>query len=155
MPAAEPGVTFKEIDINYQGFKDNIDYSGIDLLQMPKLKWLWLNEFFDGPLQGIVEVEGKLGICCFVEESDNESEQGWYRKFVVLELSDEQIKAEQYWHNEFVKYVGDHFKCNPDSSRITVGAQKPKSEWDKFYVPYKEKYQPNFESNKVLGWTKI
>ncbi|KPJ91001.1 MAG: hypothetical protein AMJ53_12525 [Gammaproteobacteria bacterium SG8_11] len=132
-----------------------MDYKNVQELPSSEVKWLWINKFFDGPLQGIVEVNGGFCLGDFLEESKSEKEEGWYRRFVVIKLSKEQEAVERYWHSEFVKYVGNHFECNPDSSRIKVGATVPQSEWNKFYVPYKKRNKPSFDSNEVIGWTKI
>lgn len=85
------------------------------------------------------------------EEADDEKKQNWFRKYWILRLSQQQLDAEIYWHDQFCKYVGDHFDCRVDGSRIKIGAQHAESEWKNFYGPYKE-YHPDFNNNQVIGW---
>ncbi len=87
-----------------------------------------------------------------IEESEDESLNEWYRRYAILALTKEEINCEEYWHSEFCKYVGDHFDCKANSTRVKTEATMPQSEWDKFYVPYKEKYKQDYTGNEVLGW---
>jgi hypothetical protein len=124
-------------------------------------KMLWVNDKWDGMLAGVCEVEGKrFYIKCLTEESKHESFKDekepvkivfgtWddpkstynfaygtrVRVFGLYELTEEEWREEDYWHEEFCKYVGSHNDLRPGKG----GKVKPRSMHHKFYDRAKKK----------------
>jgi len=141
--------------IKYSELRDTQEYSKVSYLSQEEVKWLWINDYFDGPLEGMVEVDSEMFLCKLAEEVEEEAAENWFRKYWIIKLTPDQLDTELYWHEEFCKYVGEHFVCSEDGSRKTAGAKHPRVEWDKFYKPYKENYKPDFTNNEVIGWCKL
>jgi hypothetical protein len=100
--------------VKYSKVIENNNYSEMNQLSNNSVKWLWVNDYFDGPLAGIVKIESSMYFATLAQESEDEYKEGWFRKYWIIKLSEEQLKEEIYWHNEFCKHVGMHFTCNEE-----------------------------------------
>ncbi len=132
--------TFKDLD------KDS-DLSEFKKLRLGDLRLLWHNSFWDGPINGILIYQGRK--CWFESIVDLEED---IRQFVIIELTPEQLKEEEYWHKLFQEYVGMHTDYDENNKR--TGKCKPKDLYDKFYNPYRsfrEKNPRDYSNNKVLA----
>lgn len=141
--------------VKYSELQETLEYANVSSLVKAQVKWLWTNDYFDGPLEGMVQIGSERFLCRMAEEVNDEASENWFRKYWIIRLTPKQLETEIYWHKEFCKYVGEHFTCNDDGSRKNVGTQHPQSEWDKFYKPYQENYNPDFSNNEVIGWCQI
>lgn len=139
-------------------------FANIDLSKYPKVenpKLLWHSNYWDGPLSGAVEYEGKMCFFQMAEENipGEDEKPSFYRRFVILELSPEEIEEENYWHALFREHVGTHtdYEHDPLSSGRSRahGRVKPSSEHHKFYDPYKQREHKDYTENRVLAWFEI
>lgn len=146
------------------------------------VKLYWITNYYDGPISGILEHQGqryRFDQCDEYEdiyeedEKDEESRRqreedrqrmernkkrggtGWARRYIIQELTPEQLKDEEYWHAQFEQHVGTHWNC-VDNKRQDVGtnvnAVKPGEEWNKFYDEYAKRVKPDYVNNKIIGW---
>lgn len=87
------------------------------------VKWEFILDYYDIPLSGIVSFGG-------VKYYANILDEGGYYAMVIL--TDEELKAEEYWDQEFIKHVQD-------------------GDANLFYEPYKN-FSRNYENNEVYGF---
>jgi len=122
------------------------------------VKLLWHNGFWDGPLDGVCEYEGRRHAFSIVVSSMNARD----RIYVVTELASEQLAALEEQHARFQQYVGTHtdyhYAAAGQCSR-NIGALKPQSEWSKFYnqpgpaVKKNKTTSPSQPpSNRIVAW---
>ena len=79
---------------------------------LPKVEnvvYLWINDYWDGPINGMCELDGNKLFFEMIEEAEDEKSEGWYRKFGLIELSKEQFETESYWNELFCEHVGTHY----------------------------------------------
>jgi hypothetical protein len=120
------------------------EVSGDDYLNLPQLNRsevnvLWADDFWDGYLSGLLEYHsGKYWFqMCKDFDSDD---QLFYRRFLVIELSEEQLAEEQFWEDLFQEKVGIY----PN--------KQPEEMWHEFYEPYKNRKPRDLSNNSVIGW---
>ena len=128
-------------------------------INLKDINLLWHLGYYDGYLSGIAKYQGKLVYVNFIEDnpdlyqpSDDEDyldNLPWYRKFAVLELSEEQIKFELQRHQDFESFVGNH--TNYLDGKRSLGSLKPREQWDLFYKKYAN-IKNDYSQNKVLGF---
>lgn len=127
--------------------KDNRD--AVPEVSRADVRFLWVNDFYDGPLQGVAEVRGLRYLFDIIDRdslgTDDESRTYW-----LIALSAEQLRDEEEWNDLFCSKVGTHFDY--------TGRTAPHSEElrpDEFYEPYRLRAQPDFSSNEVIGWFRL
>src|SRR5262249_2887200 len=98
-----------------------------DYLQLPKIdrervRLLWHDDYYDGPLSGMFLYEGVE--CWFQDCEWGGPDQEFYRRFLILRLSPEQHAEEQCWHDlEFPTKSGQG--VNGFSVRTPPGKRTP------------------------------
>lgn len=114
----------------------------VNLPQLPALdaNVISVNDFSD-PEKGLVEYEGRVYWFQMCHDYDS-YDQPYYRRFLVVKLTDEQLAEEQYWHDLFLEKIGTY----------DTGGLKPKQSWSEYYVPYRKRVPPDLSNNEVLGW---
>ena len=125
--------TYKEVVSVKDGYRS--------LPKLPKtfVRLLWHSDYWDGPLSGLLEYEGKK--YWYAKCDENDADESWYRRFLTIELSEEQIAEEEHWHKLFQQHV------RPGPHKL-----RPKEEWRLFYEPYKARTPRDLEGNQVIGW---
>jgi hypothetical protein len=125
-----------------------IDYNVVRRAHSDELRMLWIDDYYDGPLSGMLLFKGRL---CRYECCDLADEHGnanvW--RYVIRELSDDQIADEERWHALFVEHVGDHWTIHGDGHR---GAVKPASEHAKFYDEYNKRGRVDYSTRPIVAW---
>src|SRR6266704_872833 len=82
-------------------------------LQLPRIDrseitLLWASDWWDGPKSGLLRYEGTKYWFELCSESDDPQFADYYRRFLIIQLSDEQMEEEEYWHELFREKVGHH-----------------------------------------------
>lgn len=104
-----------------------------------------MNDYHDGMLCGMLEYRSQY----YKFEIITDFMKGIYpRVFAIIILTKEQIADEIFWHDLFVKHVGNHNDFNGPSELIT----KPQSEHHLFYDKFENRPEVNYETNIVKGW---
>lgn len=131
-------ITLEQFKSSFEQLRDQIAK-----VRLEDVTVLWFDDFYDGMLSGIVECKNQK--CRF--EIITDYEQGIRpRVFAIIELSQEQIADETYWHELFLKHV----IADPQSKD---GAHlRPQSEHHLFYEPYGKRPDPHYELCNVVAW---
>jgi len=93
-------------------------------LRERSIKPLWVDDYYDGPLSGFCEYRGKRYY--YVAQDED-----W--TYFLHPLMEETWKSHLSRHEDFGKYVGNHWDCNEEPRRLL-----PEEEWHKYYDKYKD-----------------
>jgi hypothetical protein len=125
----------------------------VDLSQVPKIKvrFLWHNNWWDGPLAGMCEYKDQMYHYHCHHENYKRTAKYW-RKYGVFKLTPEELADELKWHQLFVEKVGDHFDC--DEGRRRRSELKPYHLHHEFYDEFAKWERPQYEEHqdKAIGW---
>lgn len=127
-------MTFKE-----QGQIEKIDRNDVHLL--------WYADFWDGPINGLCLYHNKKYWFAMLADADEDMPDTSRRKFLVLELSPQQLAEEERWHELFRQKVGTH--CDFEEAHPKV---KPKETQREFYEEYEKRSKPDYSNNSLIGW---
>ena len=129
-----------------------------DLPQIPfaDVKLLWHDNFWDGPLSGLLLWRNER--LWFQMQEEYEPPGGvepvpwpWYRRFLVIRLTAGQLGEEEQWHELFRRCVGTHTDYRHDETTEPATVH-PKEQWAEFYDAYNRRVPPNLSANEVVGW---
>jgi hypothetical protein len=137
--------TFAEISTTPDGFRT------VPQISREAVRLLWYSGFWDGPLTGMLEFNGEPCWFEFIVENEDEDLTGWYRRFVVVRLTPEQLAEENRWHELFRKHVGTHTDYEKSGPNRYEGL-RPRDEWNAFYEQYKKRVPLDLSSDEVLAW---
>lgn len=129
--------------------RDN-DLSRIPRIDPAEIRLLWHVDFWDGPKSGVLSYRGEQFWFQLLLENDDDI-TSWYRRFVVVRLSEEQLADERRWHELFRQHVGVHTDYD-ERGQSAVSPVQPREWWDRFYTPYQQRLRPDLSSNEVVGW---
>lgn len=126
-------------------------YVGVPKIDPTYLTLLWHSDFFDGAINGVLKYDGGKYWFEMFSESDDENLEGYYRRFFVIELSEDQLQKEEKWHQLFREKVGGHtdYGANQRTNRSRI---KPQELWKEFYDLYKLRTPRDLSENQVIGW---
>ena len=156
-----------------------------EILALPEIprsefKLLWYSNYWDGMLSGMLLYKGKKYWYSYFDEVtdyakwDEEKEEledlGWYRKFAIIEMNQEQIDKAEYWHDLFFKYVAVYSTFDENEELLgkefpiykkqgiqcSRGARPPELHHI-YYDAYKKEFPDNmledeFKIGKIIGW---
>ena len=113
------------------------------------IKLLWHSGYWDGPISGMCEVDGKkhwfsqaeavqdevLGEMYFqlFDKEHNEEDYDRIRFYYVYALPEEIVTAITAEHDLFIQYVGAHTDYDEKNKREVGAGVKPEEEWRKYY----------------------
>lgn len=126
----------------------------VDLRQVPriKVKFLWHDNWWDGPLEGVCEYQGKRYWYHYHHENYKKTAKYW-RRYGVFKMTPEELAEEEKWNGLFVACVGNHFQCDENGRRNGEGV-KPQHLWNEFYDAFKGYERPHYEEkqDRVIGF---
>ena len=113
---------------------NNIDVRlGLKEIPSKEIKFLYENNSWDGPLEGICTwVKEKYYFLCF-DQLDKTGEDRIPRKYILIRLTEEQYKEEEKEYHFFISLVS-------------------KEGLDKFFEEQKKFPQYQIETNQIIGW---
>jgi hypothetical protein len=139
-----------------QDITSGCDYRDLPRIASEAVTLLWHDDFWDGPLSGLLLWQGER--CWFQMREEYEPPEGaetapwpWYRRYLVIRLTPDQLREEEYWHDLFRKCIGTHTDYRSDGQR-EVGAVHPKEQHAEFYDPYSKRVPMDLTQNEVVGW---
>ena len=153
--------------------KEYLSYSQIPISD---IMLLWHNNYWDGILTGTLLYNEK--ICHFSDCDENDEKyydqelddyvrvDNWYRRFLIYEMTNDQLKKELYWHQLFEIYVGQHTTYDVDGKYYLSGktrylhqgipcalGTRPPELHHNFYEKRKQYYKEiDYSNNKIIGW---
>lgn len=126
------------------------DYQHAPRIDRAEVRLLWHDDFWDGPMSGMLLYRGQECWFQMVAESEDDA-SGWYRRFVVLQLSPEQHAEELRWHGLFQRSVGGHSDY-PEIGQRAAGDVRPREQWSAFYDSYRKRTPRDFSGCDISGW---
>lgn len=127
-----------------------MDYQQYPKRDLNEIRLLWHGEWYDGPMNGLLLLDGRKYWFETVAESAADYE-GFYRHFVIIELTDEQLAEEERWHQLFREKVGTHSDYD-ETGRVNLGGVLPSETHAEFYDAYLPRQQPDYLQNRIVGW---
>ena len=125
------------------------DVATIARVPRDEVKLLWTNDWYDGPISGLAEVNGTKYLFDLIDQDvlGAEDEQ---RTYWLISLNADQLQVEVGWHELFCRNVGTHFD-------FTGRPPLPKEQVDMeaFYEPYRGRETPDYSENFVVGWFRL
>ena len=96
------------------------------------VKILWESNRWDGPLNGMcLYKDKKMWFECAGEDDDR------YRRYILIELTPDELAEEEKWHNLFREKVGTHCDYNESGRRNDPETHlKRGNTWREFYDEY-------------------
>jgi len=111
----------------------------------------WHVSYWDGPINGVATYDGRD--CWFEAEGfDWEDELPHSRRYLLYELTDEELAEERYWHERFRELVGTHTEYDEQGQRLSGEIRPPSSDFDR---EYGRRRQPDYTSRTPIGWFAI
>lgn len=129
-----------------------LEVPAVDVDALPKLaagdvRLLWVNDWYDGPLEAVVEHGGvqKLMVLHPDDKVDVEQPMRW----VLFGLSPEQWREEERWHSLFEQHVGHHW-CFHHAEPPEEPAE-PRNQ-QLFYDAYARRAPRTIDPSTATGW---
>ena len=137
--------TFTEISKQPDG------YRALPLVPREAANLLWFSDFWDGPRSGMLEYNDER--CWFEVIAENEDDDltGWYRRFVIIRLTADQLAEEDRWHALFRENVGWHTDYLEEAPGRYEGLC-PQEQHQAFYAQYQKRVPLDLSNNEVLAW---
>lgn len=131
--------------------RDKVPPNSLPRLEEGAYQMLWYSGFWDGPISGMLSFQGQDHWFEMVQENEVFARDQWYRRYVVLKLTPEQLTKERQVHADFRRYVGKH--TDYVSDRQTPEESQSKDQAHLFYEEHGEycRSQP-FEQAEAIAW---
>lgn len=123
--------------------------SNLDKLTQDDYKLLWISDYYDVPISGILQIGVSIYWFEMIQENKHKPKEDWFRRYAVVKLSTEQLEKEIKVHRDFQRYVGTHWDCVEikDSPKFIEGQSKLFYDQHLIYCQ-----TDNFNDNEVIGW---
>src|SRR5262249_51007607 len=120
-----------------------------EVVEIPRaaVRVLWTDDFYDGPLSGIAEWEGRRHRFEMTDRSTLGGDEDIPRRYWLIALSPDQLQEEERWQDLFCANVwtGFDYTGRPEHRAAS-------SEHGKFYGPCAARAVPDYSKNEVVGW---
>ena len=144
--------------MKYRDLTGTEAYDILPRLDPSDIRYLWFDDFYDGPLSGMLRYQGRP--YWFENPEVRWAEQsgtvfGDYsapRRFLVVELTAEQLADEEYWQGEFRRYVGGYGDFDEEGRPVGRRGLQPEERHHLFYEPYERRAPLDLSENTVIGW---
>jgi hypothetical protein len=90
------------------------------------LQYLWINDYYDGPLTGMTLFNGEKHWFKIKRASNRRG-----NLYFLYKLTPDQITHEEYWHKMFEKYVGTHWTYI--NGKRQAGGVHSSGQWNEYY----------------------
>lgn len=128
-----------------------IDASSLDLALLPEIdtaevRLLWVNDWYDGPLEAVVEFRGNRCLLLIHDRGVLETEEPW--RWVLCRLTPAQLDGEERWRRLFLTHVGAHWDFTGEEY------PEPSGQHERFYAEYANRPEPALRDYEPIGWLK-
>ena len=117
--------------------------------ELDPIRLRWHCSYYDGPIDGIAEYDGKL--CWFLTFDAKFDECHQDTRYILYPLTSDEIKFELRRQSLFEKYVGTHTTYDFDNCRNMWKSLKPQEMWYNFYNN-KEPRLLDYTERRPIGW---
>jgi hypothetical protein len=116
------------------------------------IKLVYHNDYWDGPLSGVCRVEGLSDDRYYFQSINDYHDHLDLRIFSLHQLTSEEWKLEDYWHQQFEQHVGTHTNYDSEGKR-GVGEVKPQATHHLYYQAVKDRpYRNDLKSRPAVGY---
>lgn len=124
--------------------------SKLEKIPTEEIRILYSNDHWDGPLEGMCKWKEK-NYYFYWPGIMNEKGDEIDRKFVLIDLTDEQLKEEEKIHKLFLEKIGDHY-VYVNGKMKEHGASGDELSAEEFYQENEK--SPAFEvgQDQLVGW---
>ena len=137
--------------MTYQEAIKHDAYTSLPKLGKGDVTFLWYSDFWDGPKSGMALYQGRKYWFQLFQESQHPDLSDFYRRFLLIDLSDEQLSEEERWHALFQEKVGRHMDFGTNQ-RDEINRLKPPTVQEEFYSRYKQRKPMQIDDNTVVAW---
>lgn len=125
----------------------SVTLAALRKIRPDEVRLLWVNDWYDGPLEAVVEHAGER---CLMVLNDRSSlgDEGGPHRWVLIRLTAEQAVDEEWWHALFVQHVGEHWCMHKEPHARVVGPQDP----ELFHRPLRARPPREYATDEVIGW---
>jgi hypothetical protein len=124
-------------------------YLSLPRIERHDITLLWVSDFWDVPLTGMLLYQGRK--YWFQTTEDPRENEAAELIYLVIELTAEQLREKEYWHELFRQKVGTHWDYD-EHGHSSLEGRKPQSTHHEFYDAYKQRPKPDYSNNMVIGW---
>jgi hypothetical protein len=120
-----------------------------------EIKLCWHDDYLHGPITGMLKYQNrKYWFHMCDENTQTIGELLWHRRYLIIELTNEQIEEEEYWHKLFREKVGTHTDYDEQGymNKGEIFSQESQAE---FYQAYQQRVEPDFSTNILIGWFEL
>lgn len=108
---------------------------------------IWIRDYWDAPITGMLSIDEQYFWFELIKE--NWTQDDWFRRYAIVQLSDEQLEKEWQVHEDFQRYVGIHW----DVQFTKPAPAFEENQQDVFYETHLAYINTErFEDNEVIGW---
>ncbi|MBX3185547.1 MAG: hypothetical protein KF819_00975 [Labilithrix sp.] len=122
----------------------SVDISTLPKLAASELRLLWVNDWYDGPLEAVVEHDGARCLMVLDGTIDVENAMRW----LLFHLTAEQWVEEEKWHALFEEHVGHHWCFDHEERPEPETPRDP----ERFYGPYRSRAPLDLSSARPFAW---
>lgn len=101
--------------------------------------WLWYDEYYGGPLSGMIEVDGNKYWAYCIDDEGLLMEASYARVFAVLNMGNDRVEYQEYWHNLFRLCINNNI-CDIENDVYTKNSYNGAAR-QFFYVRHKSDYE--------------
>ena len=110
------------------------------------VRWLFIADFYDGPISGLVVFRGKIySFCCFPEDIPGQS------IYVLHALSEAELFEKLADKEQFEQLVGTHGSFDQDGARKPYVLRSKESQ-KKYYAEQRVQYSTDPNAKPVEVW---
>ena len=125
-----------------------VDLEALPQVAAADVRLLWVNDFYDLPLEAVVEHGGVRCLLILHDKNALADREATYR-WLLYRLTPEWEAEEEKWHALFVHHVGDHWCFHEGTPHAPeTGDRDPAT----FYAAVKSRQPFDLSAEKPLGW---
>ena len=125
-----------------------VDFSALPKLAAGDLRLLWVNDWYDGPLEAVVELAGERCLMVLHRKAGADVNVEEPMQWVLYRLLPAQWAEEERWHALFEEHVGHHWCFNHEATPEPADARDTK----RFYESHATRTPRSLGANTALGW---
>ncbi len=126
-----------------------VELSALRKLSPSDVRLLWVDDWYEGPLEAMVEHGGERCLMVLFERPVVATDDDDFR-WLLVRLTPEQRADEERWHALFAEHVGDHWCFHPEDPHdfATDITRDPQLFWG----PFSRRPKVDLTGNDVVGW---
>lgn len=123
-----------------------VDVSRVPMLPASDVRLLWVNDFYDRPLEAVVERgdERLLMVLSGDAPPATDAPSVW----LLFRLSEDQWREEERWHALYEEHVGSHWCFH----RPTPGDEPPTRDPSRFFSLLEERVPLDLTETAPVAW---